>query len=267
MKPAARQGGFTLIEMLLAMGLVAIVLGFVAYFFIEQQHFTHAQQTREEVQSNVQAAVELVTEDVRNAGSFGVPSVSLPIQPAAALVGVDGGTNPDIIRVRYQRFNYGTATTTGTYSEVDVTYKVRNDAQGVPTLFRSQTPVNATDGCSLSTTIADGANCIAAIQNIVAFNVRYMVRTTCPNSLGIQTSVQATFEAAQGSSTFGGVCSSARSYTAADVYRVEVMVIGRAPLRRAAAGGNLLAGTQQTVPQLAGFTYRSLSFTFDTPSL
>lgn len=84
------SAGFTLLELMIALGLVAIVTTQVLGVFSSQQQQAFAQKRVVEVQEDVRLVVDMMLSDLRMAG-FMVPRL-------AGVAGVDGGTGgPDIV--------------------------------------------------------------------------------------------------------------------------------------------------------------------------
>jgi prepilin-type N-terminal cleavage/methylation domain-containing protein len=83
--------GFTLIEMLIAMGVLAvIVIYLLETFTVNNRNYVALDQTIE-AQQNMRAIADLIERDVRHAG-FMVPK-------AAAICGIDSTNGPDILYV------------------------------------------------------------------------------------------------------------------------------------------------------------------------
>ena len=66
-----RRGGFTLVELLIAMGILAGILTLVAVYFGDQRDLTHRTQSRSEVQDRVRMVMQMVTQDLQMVGSRG----------------------------------------------------------------------------------------------------------------------------------------------------------------------------------------------------
>jgi type IV pilus assembly protein PilW len=64
------QKGFTLTELLVAMGLSLIVLGAVYGVYRVQTHTVRAQEFKMEAQEDARAALDMMTREIRNAGFF-----------------------------------------------------------------------------------------------------------------------------------------------------------------------------------------------------
>ncbi len=63
-----REGGFTLINLLVAMGLSGIAFGAITTTFVSQSQSYDAQEQVVEMQQNVRTAMDLITREVRMAG-------------------------------------------------------------------------------------------------------------------------------------------------------------------------------------------------------
>ena len=108
-----REGGFTFINLLIAMGISGIAFGAITTTFVSQSQSYDAQEQVVEMQQNARAAMDLITREVRMAGfnptgaSFdGVHHHSGYIHIRADLDGNGDkdGTNEDL-RYRYDNTN------------------------------------------------------------------------------------------------------------------------------------------------------------------
>ena len=108
-----REGGFTLINLLVAMGLSGIAFGAITTTFVSQSQSYDAQEQVVEMQQNARAAMDLITREVRmagfdptGAGFDGVHHHSGYIHIRADLDGNGDkdGTNEDL-RYRYDNTN------------------------------------------------------------------------------------------------------------------------------------------------------------------
>ncbi len=66
-----RRRGFTLVELLIAMGILAGILTLVAVYFGDQRDLTQRTQSRSEVQDRVRMVMQMVTQDLQMVGSRG----------------------------------------------------------------------------------------------------------------------------------------------------------------------------------------------------
>lgn len=66
-----RRRGFTLVELLIAMGILAGILTLVAVYFADQRDLTQRTQSRSEVQDRVRMVMQMVTQDLQMVGSRG----------------------------------------------------------------------------------------------------------------------------------------------------------------------------------------------------
>ncbi len=66
-----RRAGFTLVELLIAMGILAGILTLVAVYFGDQRDLTQRTQSRSEVQDRVRMVMQMVTQDLQMVGSRG----------------------------------------------------------------------------------------------------------------------------------------------------------------------------------------------------
>jgi prepilin-type N-terminal cleavage/methylation domain-containing protein len=80
------RSGFTLIEMMTTLAVFAIVLTAVYSSFVTQFNSWQTQEDVVTVQSDIRAAAEMLTRDIRNSG-FGVPTGSGVVTPVAAASG------------------------------------------------------------------------------------------------------------------------------------------------------------------------------------
>jgi prepilin-type N-terminal cleavage/methylation domain-containing protein len=255
--------GFTLIELLIAMLVSGIVLGVVVNAFASHLKASREQQAREELRSNVQAALELVTEDIRNSGSWGVPTTGLKIEPADAIKLTDVGTPYDRLKIRYRRYTYPTSTTPAGYQYVDVAYRLLPDEDGESALFRSQVAAGATTGCDQATA---GTACQPAAAGIVALNVRFEVRTRCTASSGLaQIYITRMVDSHAGYFT-DAACASTVTYDQDDISRAEVTVVGRVGLQNQPSSAAITVNGS-TITQESGFIYQKITGVADTPSL
>ena len=115
--PSRSSGGFSLIELLIAMVIMVIVLGMASVFFAQQTALQRAVQSRNDVQDRIRMATQLITQDLSLAGAAvriapdgtidrdaGVADCG----PTAAVRCLDLGFDPDIgietastLRLRY----------------------------------------------------------------------------------------------------------------------------------------------------------------------
>lgn len=81
-RPVAEHGGFTLVELLVALVLSGIVVGSIFQLLVGQGQFVELQSAREEVQQNTRAAIELISSELR----------TLPAGDALVYAGADSIT-------------------------------------------------------------------------------------------------------------------------------------------------------------------------------
>lgn len=86
-----RSVGFSLVEVLVALGLLSVVLLFVFSTFSYQNATHHVVDQVSEIQQNARAIARLMERDIRNAGYL--------VPRAGATCGVDATTAPDILFV------------------------------------------------------------------------------------------------------------------------------------------------------------------------
>ena len=95
------NGGFTLVELLVAAALMVIILGIVAIFFARQAGLTRTTQSQTSIQDTARAVMQLVTNDLLSAGANQYyPSASSTVTPVtlsgAIPTGSDGGLTDDL---------------------------------------------------------------------------------------------------------------------------------------------------------------------------
>ncbi|MGA2315530.1 MAG: prepilin-type N-terminal cleavage/methylation domain-containing protein [Thermodesulfobacteriota bacterium] len=89
-----KQGGMTLIELLVAMVICAILIGAIYRVFISQQKIYAVQQNVVDMQQNARLAVIQMTREIRMAG-FGAVATVLPIQFPGGTVTLNNSINLD----------------------------------------------------------------------------------------------------------------------------------------------------------------------------
>jgi len=94
MKRHARQSGFSLIELVLAMSLSIGLTGIIFWYLKQNQESFVVQASIADLHQNFRAAMDLMTRDIQAAGA-GLPQFLGPI------AGIDGGTGPDEILILY----------------------------------------------------------------------------------------------------------------------------------------------------------------------
>ena len=108
MVPRRSEAGFSLIEVMSALVILAIALTAVFATFISQQKSFTTQNRVAELQQNLRQAVEYMSRDIRMAG-YGIPdNVVVPgtatpagITSVKSLYAVDNTTGPDQIYILY----------------------------------------------------------------------------------------------------------------------------------------------------------------------
>lgn len=116
-----RADGFSLIEMMIAMVLGALVLGAAIAVFQSNQRTYSANEGQNRIQESSRAAYEMMTRDVRSAGSSACSSEALVM-----------GT--DATSLKYRAPISGSATTLTTISADDLSYRVKAATSGSVTL-------------------------------------------------------------------------------------------------------------------------------------
>lgn len=71
-RTSGRRGGFTLIELMVALVIGSLIIGVVLQFVTGQTRFASVQTAREEVQQNARGALEVVSSDLRGALASGI---------------------------------------------------------------------------------------------------------------------------------------------------------------------------------------------------
>lgn len=82
----ALNGGFTLIEVIVAGAILVIVLGIVAVFFGQQTQMSHRTQARNDTQDRARLVMQLVTQDLSLAGATDYIASAGNTVPSASLV-------------------------------------------------------------------------------------------------------------------------------------------------------------------------------------
>ena len=104
-----KRGGFTLVELLAAMAIFAVVLGIVGNYFAQQNSLARANQARSELQDRVRIVMQIVTQDLQMAGASRYSDASGNINTSVSLasctytqclVAADGGLR-DSFQVQY----------------------------------------------------------------------------------------------------------------------------------------------------------------------
>ncbi len=106
MKQKKRQGGFSVLEMMLAMSLTIALTGVVFSLMRQGQQSFVVEGSRSELNQNFRAAMDLISRDVQAAGA-GIPGFLGPV------LGVDGGgTSPDVLMVMYGQTSFSPVSVT-----------------------------------------------------------------------------------------------------------------------------------------------------------
>jgi len=111
MRESRVAAGFTLVELLLALGISSIIMGAVYAFYVSQQRHATAQQDIALVQQDLRAAMQIMERDVRMAGydptsagifgyvlngTFSVEAVSTTSTQLACTMDIDGDGTIDL---------------------------------------------------------------------------------------------------------------------------------------------------------------------------
>src|SRR6478672_4999115 len=87
-----KQAGFTIVELLVSLGITAIVMTGVVSTFASQNHASIQRDTYLEMEENLRMAVSTLSSALRNAG-YGVPTANLNVW----ITEVSGFTNEPIV--------------------------------------------------------------------------------------------------------------------------------------------------------------------------
>ena len=127
MFPSKRQGGFSLIELMIAMVLGLLLMVVISQLFLTSKRNFSATDDSARVQENIRYASQLLTRHLRLAGyrasATTLSSTTFPAGSASAgLFGVDGGgTVSDAIKIRFQGSGLGTSAARGSMATAYMT--------------------------------------------------------------------------------------------------------------------------------------------------
>lgn len=143
-----RSNGFTLLEMLVAMGVLLVVLGVVLVFLVQSNRSYVAQERVSDRQAAADSAIQLMVYEVGLAGYKGVgendPTKSFASGSNTLVINRGGGTNvPDEITVRYFEDRF-----VGAPQEVVVSYSVDTAAGRLIRREGTADPQEMIDGVS-----------------------------------------------------------------------------------------------------------------------
>ena len=95
-----RTSGMTLVETLVALGILTLVTGIITTFLTAQWRLADQTEARNEMQVNLRSALEMISADLNSAGSQGVQAScnSESVKPALE---VSGNTRKHKLTVRY----------------------------------------------------------------------------------------------------------------------------------------------------------------------
>ena len=100
-----KQAGFSLIELLVAMGFSLAILASVFGFFRAQTHTTKGQESRMEAHEYAMAVLDSMVREIRNTGYF--PNNGTPCTNIANTGGIVAGASADSFRLVYDTDNDG----------------------------------------------------------------------------------------------------------------------------------------------------------------
>jgi prepilin-type N-terminal cleavage/methylation domain-containing protein len=136
--PAAERGGFTVIELLIALVISGVVVGSIFQLISGHGRFVERQSAREEVQQNSRAALELIGSELRTvpAGDALVQATtdSVTIRAARAwgvVCAVGGATSLDVVLPVISGASYATNTGSGVVVNLG-TYAAPSWSSAVP---------------------------------------------------------------------------------------------------------------------------------------
>lgn len=122
--------GFTLMELLVAMGIGMVILGAIAGTFMTQTRFYNAQEQVNEMQQNARAAMDLISREVKLAGykPTGTSITGVAYNASALRIRADldgnGTINDSSDEHLVYAFNSGTSQITRTYGATGSTPQV-----------------------------------------------------------------------------------------------------------------------------------------------
>ncbi len=156
------QKGFTLTELLVAMGLSLMVLSAVYGVYRVQAHTVRAQEFKMEAQEDARAALDMMTREIRNAGFF--PTLT-PCAAPANNNGVATATAASATTLRFvydaDRDGFCTGTLAGPAgADEDVTYSYT--------------------GTDITRTVGNGAPQLLTAGNVTAFSFTYFDSAAAP---------------------------------------------------------------------------------------
>src|SRR5690606_32894270 len=137
----SRDAGFTLIEMLIAGFVFALIMGALTAYFVNSTRGNRAMETVSNRQQELEAAVNVMTYDVALAGYKGTTPDEVAREfanPSLVVTKASGPNNSDRLQIRYFEDShrlFGADETCG--SPCLVTYEVAEDA-GTVNLYRQE---------------------------------------------------------------------------------------------------------------------------------
>lgn len=111
-----RDSGFTMVEMLVSIGIAMVVLAAVTNTFMAQTKFYNAQEQVNEMQQNVRGAMDLMTREIKLAG----------YDPTGLAITASNGIPYNASQLGLLADLDGDAVTTGTNENITYTYDASN---------------------------------------------------------------------------------------------------------------------------------------------
>ena len=159
-----RRSGFTVVEMLITLGILGIVIGIITTFLFSQWRLADQVEARNEMQVNLRAAMELVSTELYSAGSEGIAfECAIDWVNKPALVSTRPASRQHTLTVRYCDPYTG--------NPVGIFYDLRADSSNgnIQTLYRAH-DTNTNDDTA--------ATSQAAIPGIVALELEFQCDPT-----------------------------------------------------------------------------------------
>ncbi len=151
MKNIQSQQGFTMVELLIYLAIVGLVAAAIVQVIISINSASSANHGAQSVNSNMRAAVEVMTAEIKAAQGLVVGSSTLGSDPGVLwLVPLTSSTDPVVFDLDQDngrlRLTYGSA---------DPVYVVSDDVRVTDLQFEHQTALNGNDAIQITMTIAE----------------------------------------------------------------------------------------------------------------